>query len=692
MAQTRFFINEFEIDLSRSVVIQNGQHTQVEPKVLQVLLLLAKRQREHGELVVTHEEIMTHVWQGVEVVPNALQRCIAILRKVLGDNAKNPSIIATHPKIGYRLLAPVRWPESSTDRNQDRTKNPYLKYSFLIVSTILLCILLYLVWPTTQPPGYTRLTPLTHTDAHESHAIFSPDGDYLVFNRYAGSCTSHLWARHINSGQEQRLSATPGQFGAPGFTPDGRELVFAAKADCEQPSTQSCWALATLDFAQALTKPHAIEPRYLCDAGQPHALKALPNHAYAYLQSDESQTRLVQYNDLTKAVDTLYSAADDYLYHFDYHPHQQHFALFSRDQSLNHALTVLDKNAKPVQRNTITLLPQMDPTASLTGRFTPDGRTLLVVSNGQLYSLTLSGKLSLLPTAATELLGADKHPTRHTLLAVNGQKDIDIAQLTLSHTDSAVAVSVKDLNSRALPYPSLSRTQAQERQAQFSPDGQQIAFISNRNGADQLWIWKEDRATALSNIGASHPVHGFAWSPDARHLLWAQGGKLYRTDLSGQQHSLSTKLPVHSVQAWHQPGQALVLINDPVPGGLYLYDLASSELSKLGINGVHRAWQAGEQVYYSDAQGKVKRFTLGDNPTHAKAITALNGRAMVIKDKHIYSVDQKNLTLNRYDLDGNLLNTLRPLKPTAWKFSDVHQAQLLLEQFIAIEQELVLID
>ncbi|MCG7534382.1 winged helix-turn-helix domain-containing protein [Pseudoalteromonas sp. OOF1S-7] len=691
MAQTRFFINEFEIDLSRSVVIQNGQHTQVEPKVLQVLLLLAQRQREHGEQVVTHEEIMTHVWQGVEVVPNALQRCIAILRKVLGDNAKNPSIIATHPKIGYRLLVPVRWPESATNQPKNKAAKPYFKARTLIVSTFLLCVFLYLLWPGTQPPGYTRLTPVTHTDAHESHAIFSPDGNYLIFNRYAGSCTSHLWARHINSGQEHQLSATSGQFGAPAFTPDGRELVFAAKADCAQPSAQSCWALATVDFARALTKPQAIEPRYLCDAGQPHALKALPSHAYAYLHSDENQTRLVQYNDLTKAVDTLYSAADEYLYHFDYHPHQRHFALFSRDQSLNYVLTVLDKNAQTVQRNAIALLPNMDPTASLAGRFAPDGRTLLVVSNGQLYSLTLSGKLSLLPTPATGLLGADKHPSRQTLLAVNGQKDIDIAQLPLSHADSA-ADPVHDLNARALPYPSLSRTQAQERQAQFSPDGRQTAFISNRNGADQLWIWKEDRATALSNIGASHPIHGFAWSPDARHLLWAQGGKLYRADLSGQHHSLSTKLPVHSVQAWHKPGQALVLINDPMPGGLYLYDLASGELSTLGINGVHRAWQAGEQVYYSDAQGKVKRFTPGDDPAHAKVLTTLNGRAMVIKDKHIYSVDQTNLTLNRYDLDGTLLNTLRPLKPTAWKISDVHQAQLLLEQFIAIEQELVLID
>ncbi|TMP34371.1 winged helix-turn-helix domain-containing protein [Pseudoalteromonas rubra] len=698
MTQTRFFINAYEIDLSRSVVILDSQQTHVEPKVLQVLLLLAQRQREHGEQVVTHQEIMSQVWQGAEVVPNALQRCIAILRKVLGDDAKNPTIIATHPKIGYRLIAQVRWPEPSVEPATKTTNTLYFKAPIMVVSTLLLCSLLYLLWPDNRRPEYTRLTPVTHTDAHESHVIFSPDGDYLIFNRYAGSCTNHLWARHISSHKEHQLSHTPGQYGAASFTPDGRELVFAAKADCnlktDEFDTQSCWALASLDFARALGQPQTIESRYLCNHTQPHFPRALPNHVYAFLQHETGQSQVVQYNDLTKSINTLSSTKNEYLYHFDYHAPSQRFALLSQDKQLNHILRIVDKEAQVLHRNQITLLPHMDPNTYLPGRFTPDGNTLLAVSNGQLYTLSLEGKVSQISIPASHLLFADKHPIDHTLAAIHGGKDIDIAHLLLNNSPSAdTATDINhDLNARALPYPSLSRTQAQERQAQFSPDGQQIAFISNRNGEDQLWIWKEDRAIALSNTGASHPIHGFAWSPNARHLLWAQGGKLYRADLSGQQHSLSTRLPVHSVQAWHQPEQVLVLINDPMPGGLYLYNLASGELSKLGINGVHRAWQAGELVHYSDAQGKVKRFGVGDNPTHAKALTTLNGRAMVIKGGHIFSVDQSSLTLNQFDLNGTLIKTLRTLKPTAWKISDVHQGQLLLEQFIGIEQELILIE
>ncbi|MCO7189287.1 MULTISPECIES: winged helix-turn-helix domain-containing protein [unclassified Pseudoalteromonas] len=698
MTQTRFFINAYEIDLSRSVVILDSQQTHVEPKVLQVLLLLAQRQREHGEQVVTHQEIMSQVWQGAEVVPNALQRCIAILRKVLGDDAKNPTIIATHPKIGYRLIAPVRWPEPSIEPATRITNNPYFKASTLVVSTLLLFSLLYLLWPDNRRPEYTRLTPVTHTDAHESHVIFSPDGDYLIFNRYAGSCSNHLWARHISSHKEYQLSHTPGQFGAASFTPDGRELVFAAKADCnlerDKVDTQPCWTLASLDFAQALGQPQSIKSRYLCNHTQPHFPRALPNHVYAFLQHEAGQSQVVQYNDLTKSINTLFSTKNEHLYHFDYHAPSQRFALLSQDKQLNHILRIVDKEAQILHRNQITLLPHMDPNTYLPGRFTPDGNTLLAVSNGQLYTLSLGGKVSKISTPASHLLFADKHPIDHTLAAIHGGKDIDIAHLLLSNSpsaDTAAGIS-HELNARALPYTSLSRTQAQERQAHFSPDGQHIAFVSNRNGTDQLWVWQSNKATALSDASVTHPIHGFVWSPDAKQLLWAQGGTLYISDLSGRQQSLSTTLPIHSVQTWGNQEHLLVLINDPVPGGLYLYDLVSNQLKKLGVNGVHRAWQANKQVYYSDALGKVKRFTLGENPAHATALSSLNGRAMVIKGGHIFSVDQSSLTLNQFDLNGTLIKPLRTLKPTAWKISDVHQDQLLLEQFIGIDQELILIE
>jgi len=209
-----FYIADIKIDISRSVVIRNELHTQIEPKVLQVLLLLAKRQNE----VVTHKEIMDHIWQGTEVVPNALQRCIAILRKVLIDNAKSPTIIATHPRIGYRLIAEVRWQplpdlqiiSDKKDVKQHKVNKRKFAIPFSALVILMLVVAMNAFWSDSLPNQYTEISQLTQTDAHESHALFSPNAKYIVFNRYAGSCKSHLWARHKDSGKENQLTSQPG--------------------------------------------------------------------------------------------------------------------------------------------------------------------------------------------------------------------------------------------------------------------------------------------------------------------------------------------------------------------------------------------------------------------------------------------------------------------------------------------------
>ena len=100
-----FFVGKFRIDMGRSQIVAQNHILSIEPKVLQVLLILAKNQGQ----VVSHETILSEVWPDIQVAPNALQRCIAQLRKAFNDDAKTQRVIATHPKVGYSLLSEVNW-------------------------------------------------------------------------------------------------------------------------------------------------------------------------------------------------------------------------------------------------------------------------------------------------------------------------------------------------------------------------------------------------------------------------------------------------------------------------------------------------------------------------------------------------------------------------------------------------------
>ena len=113
----QYWVGGFFIDLSRNQITQNKQSQTLAPKALSVLTYLAEN---HGR-VVSHDELLTHVWQGTIVSPNTLQRSIAQLRKALGDEGK--VYIKTHAKQGYSLECDVRWQElNNSDSNAEQAQ------------------------------------------------------------------------------------------------------------------------------------------------------------------------------------------------------------------------------------------------------------------------------------------------------------------------------------------------------------------------------------------------------------------------------------------------------------------------------------------------------------------------------------------------------------------------------------------
>jgi adenylate cyclase len=118
-----------EPDLNR--IVRGGEVVSVEPKVLQVLEFLA----DHAGEVLHKDAIVKAVWPETYVSDGILTYSIAELRKAFRDDAKDPRVIQTIPRKGYRLIAevtdkaPVKRPppsvavlafaDMSVDRDQD---------------------------------------------------------------------------------------------------------------------------------------------------------------------------------------------------------------------------------------------------------------------------------------------------------------------------------------------------------------------------------------------------------------------------------------------------------------------------------------------------------------------------------------------------------------------------------------------
>jgi transcriptional activator of cad operon len=91
-------VNPTSCEISR-----DGDSARVEVRTMRLLVCLV----EHAGEVVSIDQLLNEVWPGVIVTQDSVYQSVASLRRLLGDDPKQPTYIATVPRLGYRLVAPV---------------------------------------------------------------------------------------------------------------------------------------------------------------------------------------------------------------------------------------------------------------------------------------------------------------------------------------------------------------------------------------------------------------------------------------------------------------------------------------------------------------------------------------------------------------------------------------------------------
>jgi len=77
---------------------------------MRLLLCLAG----HAGEVVSIDDLLNQVWPEVAVAPDSVYQAVTSLRRLLGDDSKQPTYIETLPRLGYRMIATVSpWTDPS---------------------------------------------------------------------------------------------------------------------------------------------------------------------------------------------------------------------------------------------------------------------------------------------------------------------------------------------------------------------------------------------------------------------------------------------------------------------------------------------------------------------------------------------------------------------------------------------------
>jgi DNA-binding winged helix-turn-helix (wHTH) protein len=106
-AATSFRLGDWLVEPGLSRISNSSTTTHLRPKVMDLLVTLARRPGE----VFSKQELLDAVWPSVVVADGSLTVTVAELREALGDASTDSRYIETIPRRGYRMIAPVAPPD-----------------------------------------------------------------------------------------------------------------------------------------------------------------------------------------------------------------------------------------------------------------------------------------------------------------------------------------------------------------------------------------------------------------------------------------------------------------------------------------------------------------------------------------------------------------------------------------------------
>lgn len=91
------------VDFDSNRIERADRSIELEPRVANVLRYLIL----HAGEVVTREALLEEVWNTQNISDDAVTRCINLIRRCFDDNPREPRVLQTLTKRGYRLIAEV---------------------------------------------------------------------------------------------------------------------------------------------------------------------------------------------------------------------------------------------------------------------------------------------------------------------------------------------------------------------------------------------------------------------------------------------------------------------------------------------------------------------------------------------------------------------------------------------------------
>jgi len=597
--QDKVCFGAYEIHLPTQEIFKYGSRIKLPPQAFRVLQMLLDRP---GQLV-TRDEFHRALWPADTFVDfeHGLNNAIKKIRDILSDSADAPRYIETLPKLGYRFIGQIDG-ASHAPTIESKPIGERNKALVLMVLLIVVCVLaIFWAARSRRIHGSERVEsevgtpiPFTALAGEEIAPTFSPDGSQIAFgwngDTPPGSPSKgfDLYVKVIGSENLLRLSHQPSEFIDPSWSPDGQRIAFHRISGSDTgiymvpalggPERK---LLTTHTSGQASGISWSRNSKWIAYAdsvpvGSPHRLYLLSVETLQHLPirhapdcKEETYPAFSRLGALLAYVCSLESGG---------------FALYSivPPDGVPQRIGIYEGWPWGIawrRENRLVLSRYLEGT-----------------NHDELYEVTLpNGSIRKL---RSETSGDADRPA--TSITANGLA-YQLSQLgkpniwrkDLLHPQAAAVEVIASSRESWTP--------------QYSPDGRDIAFGSDRSGNFEIWLSRADgsnlvRLSNLKNAKTGSP----RWSPDGSKIAFDSGyagqSDVYVESVSELvPRKLATNVANVSTPSWSHDGKWIYFIAGGSPGRIYRCPSEGGDavlLSKGAGYGPQESFD-GKAVYFS---------------------------------------------------------------------------------------------
>ncbi|HTR22970.1 MAG TPA: PDZ domain-containing protein [Terriglobales bacterium] len=443
------------------------------------------------------------------------------------------------------------------------------------------------IWLASSSGGEARR--ITSHAGRELFPKFSPDGKWLAFTaQYDGNL--NVYVMPVDGGQPTQLTFFQGQ-AQPlsdrmgflneviGWTQDSQNVIFLSRRDASNGWTKRPY---TVSVNGGMPKPMIMDEGGFLSFS-PDGGKVAYNRIFRNFRQWKRYTGgLAQ--DIT-ILDLKTNTVDGLVPHTDYTDTfpmwHGNTIYFTSDRGDDHRLNIYgyDTASKQVQQFTNftdwdCMFPSMGPNG-------------VVFENGG-YLYTFDFQTHKATKLTIYINGVRDQAMKHWTDASRHITDFDIApdgkRAVFAARGEVFTVPAKEGSIRNLTQSPAVR----EQKVAWSPNGQYIAYISDRTGEDEIYISPQDGQGPEEAITSGHKGFMFQplWSPDSSKIAWADKDlKLWYVDVKAKQPVEVDKAKFAEITnySW-APDSKWLAYDKPEESGIsvvYLYSLADKKITQV---------------------------------------------------------------------------------------------------------------